>query len=176
LPIVCGIFRFEPGFWVPICHEWATQPLSMTSFFEHQRYSYKRNYLRNLIALASSDGNLDWEEKMLIQTIGLRRGLKEWQISELFEETISYEFFIPDSVSNRMNLLYDVMQIVYADGKVTKSEIAFVTNIINALQLESAVVQELLNLFETHTPTVLEWNDFMETVMEDDKKKFVTIL
>jgi uncharacterized membrane protein YebE (DUF533 family) len=148
----------------------------MTSFFEHQRYSYKRNYLRNLIALASSDGNLDWEEKMLIQTIGLRRGLKEWQIAELFEETISHEFFIPDSVSNRMNLLYDVMQIVYADGKVTKSEIAFVTNIINALQLESAVVQELLSLFETHTPTVLEWNDFMETVMEDDKKKFVTIL
>jgi uncharacterized tellurite resistance protein B-like protein len=148
----------------------------MTSFFEHQRYSYKRNYLRNLIALASSDGNLDWEEKMLIRTIGLRRDLKDWQINELLDDTTKHEFFIPDSVSNRMNLLYDVMQIVYADGKVTKSEIAFVTNIINALQLEPAVVEELLSLFETHTPTVVEWNDFMETMMDDEKKKFVTIL
>ena len=148
----------------------------MTSFFEHQRTSYKRNYLRNLIALASSDGSLDWEEKMLIQTIGIRRGLKEWQINELLEETIKHEFFIPDSMNNRMNLLYDVMQIVYADGKVTKSEMSFVTNIIKALQLEHAIVQDLLNLFETHTPTPVEWNDFMESVMDDEKKKFVTIL
>jgi uncharacterized membrane protein YebE (DUF533 family) len=148
----------------------------MTSFFEHQRTSYKRNYLRNLIALASSDGHLDWEEKMLIQNIGLRRGLKEWQVNELLEETTRHEFFIPDSVSNRMNLLYDVMQIVYADGKVTKSEIAFVTNIIYALKLDQEVVQELLDLFETHTPTVIEWNEFMESVMDDEKKRFVTIL
>jgi uncharacterized tellurite resistance protein B-like protein len=148
----------------------------MTSFFEHQRASYKRNYLRNLIALASSDGNLDWEEKMLIQTIGLRRGLKEWQINELLEETTRHEFFIPDSVGNRMNLLYDVMQIVYADGKVTKSEINFVTNVISALQLEPTVVQDLFNLFETHTPSVIEWNDFMESRVEEERKKFQTIL
>jgi hypothetical protein len=171
-----GSLTSEWHFRTLICHSGADTTTTMTSFFEHQRYSYKRNYLRNLIALASSDGNLDWEEKMLIRTIGLRRGLKDWQINELLEDTTKYEFFIPDSVSNRMNLLFDVMQIVYADGKVTKSEVAFVTNIINALQLEPAVVEDLLNLFEIRTPTVTEWNDFMEDVMDEEKKKFVTIL
>lgn len=147
----------------------------MTSFFEHQRTKYKRNYIRNLIALASTDGNLDYEEKRLILTIGLRRGLKEWQINELLEDTTNHEFFVPDSVDNRMNLLYDVMQIVYADGKVTQSEINFVKNIILAIDLETEIVQDLLSLFESHTPSPAEWNDFMESVVED-KKSFTTIL
>lgn len=148
----------------------------MTSFFEHQRTSYKRNYIRNLIALASSDGSLDGQEIELIFTIGARRGLKEWQISELLEDSAKYPFFIPDSVGNRMNLLYDVMQIVYADGKVTDAEYNFVTNIISALKLEPGIVKELLQLFELRTPTILEWNDFIETVVDIDSKRFVTIL
>jgi tellurite resistance protein len=152
------------------------QTTPMTSFFEHQRTSYKRNYLRNLIALACSDGELDSDEKALILSIGLRRGLKEWQINELLEDTSTHEFFVPDGVANRMNLLYDVMQIVYADGRVTGSEIAFVTNIIKALNLEIEVVEELLDLFRTTTPNHFQWNEFIETVMEPDAKKYVTIL
>ena len=148
----------------------------MTSFFEHQRTSFKRNYMRNLIVLASTDGDLDNDEKALIQTIGLRRGLKEWQIASLLEENIDHEFFIPDTVGNRMNLLYDVMQIVYADGKVTPAEVTFVTNIIHALKLEEEVVHELIGLFESHTPTAAEWNDFIEGVVENESRKFITIL
>jgi hypothetical protein len=68
------------------------------------------------------------------------------------------------------------MQIVYADGRVTGSEIAFVTNIIKALNLEIEVVEELLDLFRTTTPNHFQWNEFIETVMEPDAKKYVTIL
>lgn len=132
--------------------------------------------MRNLIALASSDGSLQEDEVKLIYTIGARRGLKEWQLSELLEEGEKHPFFMPESVANRMNLLYDVMQIVYADGKVTESEIAFVRNITTALKLDESIVKELLALFEHSTPTVSEWNDFIENVVLIDSKRFVTIL
>ena len=148
----------------------------MTSFFEHQRLSYKKNYLRTLTSLASIDGSLDSEEKDMIVNIGMRRGLKEWQVREILDDTETYEVFIPDTMGNRMNLLYDVMQIVYADGRVSRSEVTFVKNIINALELESEIVQDLMNLFETHTPTIPEWNDFIENVVEIESKRFVTIL
>ncbi len=130
--------------------------------------------MRNLIALAATDGKLDEQERVLIQQIGQRRGLKEWQIAELLEDETKYEFFLPETVNNRMNLLYDVMQIVYADGEVTQSELTFVKNIIHALKLEEDVVEELLGLFESRTPSPTEWNDFIEDVVET--KKFVTIL
>ncbi len=148
----------------------------MTSFFEHQRTSYKRNYMRNLIALASTDGALDPEETRLIYSIGARRGLKDWQIAELLEDTSSHIFFIPESVNNRMNLLFDVMQIVFADGMVTSTEHVFITNIIKALDLQPDLVHELITLFEARTPTMLEWNEFIESVVEIDSRKFLTIL
>lgn len=148
----------------------------MTSFFEHQRTSFKRNYLRNLIALASTDGSLDDEERKLIISIGLRRGLKEWQINELLEDTTKHVFFVPDSLGNRMNLLYDVMQIVYADGKVTTSEINFVKNILTSLELDPAIIQDILDLFDTRNPNIVEWNDFMETIIESKSQRFTTIL
>lgn len=148
----------------------------MTSFFEHQRASFKRNYIRNLIALASTDGQLDIEERNLIMTIGLRRGLKEWQINELLEDTTKHVFFVPDSLGNRMNLLYDIMQIVYADGVVTQSEIGFVKNILKSLDLDEEIMVDILNLFDNGTPTIPEWNDFMESVVDARSNRFMTIL
>lgn len=148
----------------------------MTSFFEHQRASFKRNYIRNLIALASTDGELDIEERNLIMTIGLRRGLKEWQINELLEDTTKHVFFVPDSLGNRMNLLYDIMQIVYADGVVTQSEISFVKNILKSLDLDEEIMVDILNLFDNGTPTIPEWNDFMESVVDARSNRFMTIL
>lgn len=148
----------------------------MTSFFEHQRISFKRNYLRNLISLASTDGDFDAEERNLIMAIGMRRGLKEWQINELLEDTTRHVFFVPDSIGNRMNLLYDIMQIVYADGIVTTTEINFVKNILGSLDLEQEVMGDILGLFDKGTPTILEWNDFMETVVDERSKRFMTIL
>ena len=76
----------------------------MTTFFEHQKSSYKKSYLRNLISIASSDGLLDNDEKNLIHRVGKVRGLKEWQVNQLLEEDFTdHEVFIPETVSNRMN-------------------------------------------------------------------------
>ena len=141
----------------------------MTTFFEHQRSSYKRNYLRNLISLASSDNQLDDEEKSLLVKIGLKRGLKEWQINELIEDSdnAKFEVFLPESISNRMNMLYDLMQIIYADGKVSEREVDFMVSIVKAFQLQPEVVDHLMNLFEQGTPLPEEWDDFIHSACED---------
>jgi uncharacterized tellurite resistance protein B-like protein len=148
----------------------------MTSFFEHQRSTFKRNYIRNLIALASIDGNLDEEELNLIHAIALRRGLKEWQVNELLKDTSEHTFFIPSSVGNQMNLLYDLMQVVYADGVVSDAERKFVRQIVSAFRLDKAVGEELLLVFQAGTPSIAEWNRFVEDVAAIDSSRFISIL
>jgi hypothetical protein len=138
----------------------------MTTFFEHQRASYKRNYLRNLIALASSDGHLDEKEKALIHKIGLKRGLKMWQIEELLHDSSTYEVFLPESLPNRMNLLYDIMQIIYADGEVSEEEMRFTENILHAFGLPVVLVSHLLELFRSDVPSQEEWLTFVEQSKE----------
>ena len=136
----------------------------MTTFFEHQRTSFKRNYLSNLIALAASDGNLDHLERELIHKIGKKRGLKEWQVNELLEDESPREHFMPESAHNRMEMLYDLMLIIYADDKVTDDEVAFISNIVQAYKLKHSIVDHLIAMFSTGAPHASEWREFVETV------------
>lgn len=137
----------------------------MTSFFEHQRSSFKRSYLRNLILLASSDGILDDNEKRILFAIGKKRGLKEWQVEELLQDTSEFEMFIPESFGNRMNLLFDLMQIIYADGKVDGSEITFAHKTLSSFNLPPETLVELIQVFKNGTLTPAEWRDFTEALM-----------
>jgi uncharacterized tellurite resistance protein B-like protein len=124
----------------------------MTTFFEHQRSSYKRNYMRNLICLASLDGKLDEEERTLIQKIGAKRGLKVWQVSELVESPGNCEILLPESMNNRMDLVYDLMQIVHIDNEVTEYETEFMMTIIEALHLQPEIVNQLMAMFQEGVP------------------------
>jgi len=136
----------------------------MTSFFEHQRVIYKRSYLRNLIALASSDSQQGAEERELIFRIGQKRGLKLWQIEALLDDPTAHEVFLPESVSNRMNMLYDLMQIIYADANVDAKELEFLANIVDAFQLHPKVTDQLTALFQQGTPAAEEWKTFVATI------------
>jgi uncharacterized tellurite resistance protein B-like protein len=145
----------------------------MTSFFEHQKSSYKKNYLRNLIALASSDGNLDEDEKALIVKIGVRRGLKERQSIQLIQdfEQNPQPVFLPENIHNRMNMLYDLMQVIYADNFVSHSEIDFLLNIVESFGLPADIVVEMINLFDEGTPDSLRWREFVEHITAQKELK-----
>jgi uncharacterized membrane protein YebE (DUF533 family) len=137
----------------------------MTTFFEHQRSSYKKNYMRNLIVLAASDGEMDKGEMKLIFNIGRSRGLKDRQLDELLAEDLTnHELFIPEPLAGRMNLLYDFMQLAYADGIVNSEEIEFIKNIVAKFNLRQELADHLIDLFRYGAPTVDEWREFIEYV------------
>jgi len=134
----------------------------MTSFFEHQKSTFKRNYLKNLIALASADGSLAQDEKALITKIGLRRGLKVWQIEELFSDCTTNETFLPESMANRMNMLYDLMELVYVDRQANTNELQYIKNLLEIFQMKPEVMDELTSLFRNGPPSRIDWMDFVD--------------
>jgi len=134
----------------------------MTTFFEHQKSSFKRNYLKNLIVLASADGALGEDERSLITRIGLRRGLKTWQIDELFSDARDHQTFLPESMANRMNMLYDLMELVYVDRQANANEILYIRNLLDVFQLKQDVMVELISLFKNGPPSKIDWMDFVD--------------
>ena len=139
-------------------------PVPMSHFFEHQKSSFKRSYMKNLISLAGTDGQLKVEEMSLITKIGLRRGLKLWQIRELFDDKSNHELFIPQSIANRMNMLHDVMELVYADRLAANNELSFIENLLDAFQLKRETMVRLLELFHDGTPSATDWREFEDSV------------
>ena len=149
----------------------------MTSFFEHQKLSFRKNYLRNLIQLASADGHLDESEIAVLLEIGKQRNLKEWQINELLKDHSAFEVFIPDSFLNKMNLLFDLMRLIYADGVVDEHEIVYIKKILSAFNLSHDVVTELLIMFQHGTPSIEDWREFSDSLSYNTSdKRPVTIL
>jgi uncharacterized tellurite resistance protein B-like protein len=57
----------------------------MIGFFEHQYLSYKKNHIKNLLALAKVDGHMHETEEALLYKIGKRYGLKDRQVKELVD-------------------------------------------------------------------------------------------
>jgi uncharacterized tellurite resistance protein B-like protein len=148
----------------------------MTSFFEHQKLSFRKNYMRNLIQLASADGHLDDREVQVLYEIAMTRSLKKWQVDELLKDDSEFEVFIPESWLNKMNLLHDLMMLVHADEVVDEKEIQYVRGILRSFNLPATLLTDLLILFQNGKPSHDAWRDFADAVMLEPQPKFFTVL
>lgn len=142
----------------------------MIGFFEHQYLSYKKNHIKNLLALAKADGHMHPKEEKLLYKIGKRYGLKDRQIKELVDTDEKYEIVVPDNHHDKMNLLYDLVLMVYADGVIDKQEIAFCESTVKKYGMKKELVHWLLSEFERGTPPPPdEWDE----IKKEAKEKFM---
>lgn len=120
----------------------------MIGFFEHQYLSYKKNHIKNLLALARIDGSVHTKEEKLLFKIGKRYGLKERQIKELVESNEKHKINVPDNHNDKMNVLYDLLLMIYADGKVDPHEIEFFDAAVKRFGYKKDMVKWLLKEFD----------------------------
>ena len=135
----------------------------MIGFFEHQYLSYKKDHIKNLLALAKADGFMHEKEEKMLYKIGKRYGLKDRQIKELVDSKEKFQVNVPNNHIDKMNVLYDLMLMVYADDVVEKNEIAFCEDVVKKFGMKKEVVRWLLNeIFEKGTPPPPdEWSEFI---------------
>lgn len=141
----------------------------MIGFFEHQYLSYKKNHIKNLLALAKADGHMHEKETALLFKIGSGYGLKDWQIQNMVDSTEKFELNIPDNYNDRMNLLYDLILMVFADEVVEKREIVFCEDVAKRFGMKKDVVKWLVDIFEKSVPP--RTDEWME-IKEEAKRKF----
>jgi uncharacterized tellurite resistance protein B-like protein len=140
----------------------------MIGFFEHQYLSYKKNHIKNLLALATADGFVHEKEQKMLFKIAKKYGLKDRQVQALLDGNDRFEVIVPDNHYDRMNLLYDLMLMVYADGVVEKTEIAFCEDVAKKFGMKKEVVRWLINeVFEKgNPPPPDEWLEVTEVARQ----------
>ena len=142
----------------------------MIGFFEHQYLTYKKNHIKNLMALAKVDGHLHQKEEKLLYKIAKRYGLKDRQTKELLESREKHKVIVPDNHNDKMNLLYDLLLMIHADEKVDKNEVRFFEEAVKTFGMKKEMVKWLLDIFEKGgAPVADEWAE----IKKEAEKRFV---
>lgn len=80
----------------------------------------KRHFF-NLYCLALSDGYLDFTELQTLYDIGVEHGISPEQINQLVL-TANIAPQVPETISEKVESLYDLSRMAWADGKIEPEE------------------------------------------------------
>jgi uncharacterized membrane protein YebE (DUF533 family) len=143
----------------------------MIGFFEHQYLSYKKNHIKNLLALAKVDGHMHEQEEALLYKIAQGYGLKDRQVKELVDSEEKFQMNVPDNHNDKMNLLYDLILMVYADGVVDEHEIEFCQEAVRQFGMKDELVSWMISEFDRGTPPPPdEWDQMKREAKEKFSK------
>lgn len=80
----------------------------------------KRHFF-DLYCLALSDGYLDFKELQTLYDIGVERGITPEQINQVVL-TANITPQVPETLSEKVECLYDLNRMAWADGKIAQEE------------------------------------------------------
>ena len=80
-----------------------------------------RRHFFNLYCLALSDGYLDFSELQTLYDIGVEHGITPDQINQLVL-TADIAPQVPDTIAEKVECLYDLTRMAWADGKIEPEE------------------------------------------------------
>jgi len=116
----------------------------MFSFFENEQVKRMKNHIMNLGALAKVDGHIDSTELNYIIAIGQKNGMKAEEVKSLIANAGTVKQLIPENDSERFDQIYDLVEMMLADGIVDDNEMEFCIDMAIKLGFRKAIVGVLV--------------------------------
>lgn len=82
----------------------------------------KSHFLR-LYQMALADDHFDVLELQMLYHFADERGIPREELDKLFLNPVTTEFIVPESLNTKIEYLYDLTRLIWADGKVTDDEL-----------------------------------------------------
>ena len=144
----------------------------MFSFFESEQAKKVKSHLLNLAALAKADGHIDSREMAFIKAVGKKNGVSGSDVESLIADSKGMSADIPDNDSDRFDQIFDLVDMMLADGIVDETEMDFCIMMAEKLGFRKAIVGVLVrkisqgvkdgkprDTIKEETNTFLNYND-----------------
>lgn len=82
----------------------------------------KSHFLR-LYQMALSDDQFNVLELQMLYHFADERGIPKEELDKLFLNPVSTDFIVPETLTTKIEYLYDLARIIWADEKVTDDEL-----------------------------------------------------
>lgn len=116
--------------------------------FNNKKTKGIKSHIANLVAIAQSDGNFSVAEKRLIFEIGEKNGLTKEKIKSIIKSTEPITFKVPKNDSDRFERVYDLVQMVLADGGKGEDEMDACIELSEKLGFRKAIAGVLVTKIE----------------------------
>ena len=116
----------------------------MFGFFENEQTKKVKSHLMNLVALAKADGHIDEREMSFILTVGKKNGMRSDDVKSIVANAGSVNLVIPDNDSERFDQIFDLVDMMLADGVVDDHEMDFCIDMAEKLGFRKAIVGVLV--------------------------------
>ncbi|MCC9165765.1 TerB family tellurite resistance protein [Pontibacter harenae] len=116
----------------------------MFGFFESEETKRLKSHITNLGALAKVDGHVDQQEMEFIVAIGQKHGMKKSDVQSLLANSETIEPQMPANDMERFDQIYDLVEMMLADGIVDENEMAFCVTMATKLGFDTSIVGVLV--------------------------------
>ncbi|QCR21185.1 TerB family tellurite resistance protein [Pontibacter sp. SGAir0037] len=117
----------------------------MFGFFESEETKKVKSHITNLGALAKADGHVDPNEISFIISIGQKHGMSESEVRALLSDSTHVNPQVPSNDLERFDQIYDLVEMMLADGIVDESEMKFCIHMASRLGYSKSIVGVLVN-------------------------------
>ncbi len=116
----------------------------MFGFFENEQAKKIKSHLLNLAALAKADGHIDSREMNFILAVGKKNGISTAEVQELISGAKGTETELPTTDSERFDQIFDLVDMMLADGVIDDTEMDFCIMMAEKLGFRKAIVGVLV--------------------------------
>ncbi|ALD20666.1 TerB family tellurite resistance protein [Hymenobacter sp. DG25A] len=116
----------------------------MFGFFESEQTKKVKSHLCNLASLAKADGHIDEREMTFIVAVGKKNGMRAEDVRNLVANTNTAAMVVPDNDSERFDQIFDLVDMMLADGVVDDHEMDFCIDMATKLGFRKAIVGVLV--------------------------------
>ena len=116
----------------------------MFELFESKKKKQIKNHIKNLVSLSSADGNIDDSEKEILIRIGTKKGLTRDEIQKIIDNPGNVDFLPATSDDERFEQIYDLVELMLADGVAEDNELHFCVEMAEKLGFRKTVVTVLI--------------------------------
>ena len=116
----------------------------MFGFFQNEQAKKIKGHLLNLAALAKADGHIDAREMNFIIAVGKKNGISSSEVQTLVSGAKGASNDLPTNDSDRFDQIFDLVDMMLADGVVDDTEMDFCIMMSEKLGFRKAIVGVLV--------------------------------
>lgn len=128
--------------------------MSFSDLFDSEFKSRNKGHFSAIVRVAIADGDLSIEEKTFLDKLAVKLEISQEEYEEILENPMKYPINAPSLYLQRLERLYDLSRMVYADNVLGPRQKEILTKFALALGFTpgnvSLIVEKALSLLILH--------------------------